>query len=86
MGTFSTYLELGLAVVVGVLLKSLLDAILTPIQAIACGANAPTVAIEEGARNCTYLGDVGQWFLALVLAGMLVLALSRGIIAGRVGV
>jgi hypothetical protein len=86
MGTFSTYIQIGLAVVVGALLKPLLDSIINPVQEIACGSNIPQVAADAGARNCMYLSDVSTWFLALVLASMFIFAMSRAIVAGRVGV
>lgn len=86
MGTFSVYVQIGLAVVVGALLKPLLDSILNPVLEIGCGANTPQVAIDAGARNCLYLSDVSTWFLALVLASMFIFAMSRALVAGRVGV
>jgi hypothetical protein len=86
MGTFSVYVQLALAVVFGALLKPLLDSILNPVLSVGCGANIPDVATDVGARNCAYLADVSAWFLALVLAAMFVFALSRSVVAGRVGV
>ncbi|SFR34149.1 hypothetical protein [Halogeometricum limi] len=80
MATFFTYLQIGLVAFVSVLLQDVLETFTDPMLDVACDPKWPTVV--EGAQNCLYAQQVVTWFLSIVIVGVFVTALSRGVLLG----
>jgi hypothetical protein len=82
MATLSTYLKLALTFLLAIPVKDILDAVVGPFLTVGCSGDYPTVV--AGAQNCTYVQQALTWFLGLVLVGMFVTALSKGVIHGGI--
>jgi hypothetical protein len=80
MATFYTYLQIGLAAFVSILLQDLLETVTDPMFDVACDPKWPTIV--EGAQNCLYGQQVVTWFVSIVIVGAFVTALSRGVLLG----
>ena len=80
MATFYTYLQIGLAAFVSILLQDVLESLTDPMFAVACDPKWPTVV--EGAKNCLYGQQVVTWFFSIVIVGAFVTALSRAVLLG----
>ncbi|WP_224332876.1 hypothetical protein [Haloprofundus halobius] len=84
MATFGTYLKITLTFVLAALLHDVMETVVDPMMSIGCGDAAPTVV--DGATNCGYGTDAMTWFIGVVMIGLFIEALSRGVTASRRGV
>ncbi|WP_396614085.1 hypothetical protein ACH9L7_20290 (plasmid) [Haloferax sp. S1W] len=84
MATFGFYIKAAATLILSVLLQDLLETVIDPLLGPACGPSRATEAVVEGAQNCLYVQQGVTWFIALVVVGLFITAVTRGALLGGV--